>query len=86
MTNIQDAVDVPGELFALHGPGEVGRDTRASDAMFLVQQGRLTLAKAAQLAGMNLYDFMALCKAHRISTMDLTADEIASDLTRFGTR
>jgi hypothetical protein len=86
VTNIQDAVDVPGELLALHGPGEVGRDTRACDAMFLVQQGRLTLAKAAQLAGMNLYDFMALCKAHRISTMDLTADEIASDLTRFGTR
>ena len=46
---MQDAVDVPDELFALHGPREVGRDTRASDAMFLVQRGRLTLAKAATM-------------------------------------
>jgi predicted HTH domain antitoxin len=83
---MQVAVDLPNEFVAFHGPGEVERDMRASYAMFLVQQGRVTLSKAAQLAGMDIYDFMALCKAHRISTMDLTADEIAHDLTHFEPR
>jgi len=39
--------------------------------------------KAAELAGMNLYDFMSICKANRIPVIDITREELLEELSGF---
>jgi predicted HTH domain antitoxin len=40
----------------------------------------VTLAKAAEVADMSLYDFMALCKVSQIPVMDFSRDELEAEL------
>ena len=41
---------------------------------------RVTLSKAAQLAGLDIYEFMSVCKANQVPTMDISPDELAEEI------
>ena len=53
---------------------------RTSYALWLYQQERATLVKAAELAGVDLYDFMSICKANRAPVIDMTREELLEEL------
>lgn len=61
-------------------PAQVQQEAQASYALWLNQQGRVTLAKAAELAGLNLDDFMWPCKSSRVSVIDFSWDELLQEL------
>jgi len=44
---------------------------------------RVTLVMAAELAGINLYDFMAICKTNRVPVIDITREELLEEMTGF---
>jgi predicted HTH domain antitoxin len=44
---------------------------------------RVTLVKAAELAGISLYDFMSICKTNQIPVIDITRDELLEELAGF---
>lgn len=48
-----------------------------------VSKQRVTLAKAAELAKINLYDFMTLCKTNNIPIINITRDELLEELAGF---
>jgi len=56
---------------------------RASYALWLYQRERVTLAKAAEIAGVTLYDFMSLCKSNQIPVLDISRDELVAELAGF---
>ena len=58
----------------------VREELRQSYALWLFQRERVTLAKAAEVADMSLYDFMALCKASQIPVMDISREELTAEL------
>lgn len=79
---MQIAIDLPNDFVAFQAVPEIRQEMRASYAVWLYQRERITLAKAAELAGVDLYDFMSLCKANRIPVIDITRDELLEELAR----
>lgn len=80
---MQIAIDLPNDFVAFQAVPDIRQEVRTSYALWLYQRERVTLVKAAELAGVNLYDFMSICKANRIPVIDITRDELLEELTGF---
>jgi predicted HTH domain antitoxin len=62
---------------------DLKQEVRSSYALWLYQRGRVTLAKAAELAGISLYDFMSLCKSNQVPVIDMTREELLDEIAGF---
>jgi predicted HTH domain antitoxin len=82
-TLMQVAIDLPNDLVAFQGAASVGVEVRQSYALWLFLQERVTLAKAAEVAGLSLYQFMELCKANRTPVIDTSRQELETELAGF---
>jgi len=80
---MQVAIDLPNDLVAFQGVADTRQELRIAYALWLFQRGRVTLAKAAEVAGVSLHEFMSLCKTHRIPVMDMSRDELMAELAGF---
>ena len=52
----------------------------------MFQSGQLSRGAVCEFAEVDIYDFLAACKRHRINVMDTTADAIENDALRFQQR
>jgi predicted HTH domain antitoxin len=52
--------------------------------LWLFQRERVTLTKAAEIAGVSLYEFLNLCKSNQIPVIDMSRDELTAELEGFG--
>lgn len=77
---MQIAIDLPNDFVAFQAIHEIRQEVRTSYAMWLYQQSRVTLAKAAELAGVDLYDWMIICKTHQIPIIDISREELQAEL------
>jgi predicted HTH domain antitoxin len=77
---MQIAIDLPNDFVAFQGASQVQKEVRISYALWLYQQTRVTLSKAAQLAGLDIYDFMSVCKANQVPTIDISPEDLAQEL------
>ncbi|MFZ4525580.1 MAG: UPF0175 family protein [Chlorobium sp.] len=57
--------------------------TAQQEKCWLYQQRRVTLGKAAELAGCDIYDVMSICKTNRQPVIDMTRDELLEELNGF---
>ena len=57
------------------------RELRLSYALRLFKASEVTLAKAAELAGLDIYDFMSACKQERISVIHVAREELLEELS-----
>jgi predicted HTH domain antitoxin len=80
---MQIAIDLPNDFVAFQAVPEIKQEIRTSYALWLYQRERVTLVKAAELAGFNLYDFMAVCKTNRVPVIDITRDELLEEMNGF---
>jgi predicted HTH domain antitoxin len=80
---MQIAIDLPNDFVQFQTESDIQQEIRVSYAIWLFQHQRVTLSKAAELAGLNIYDFMVLCKANQVPVIDLTRDEIIEELNSF---
>jgi predicted HTH domain antitoxin len=80
---MQVAIDLPADFVQFQPTEHLQAEIRASYALWLYQRGRVTLVRAAQLAGLDAYEFMALCKLNRVAVIDLTRDDLLEDLAGF---
>ena len=46
----------------------------------LAANARVTLAKAAELAGFDIYDFMSACKQNGVAVIDISKEELLEEL------
>jgi predicted HTH domain antitoxin len=51
-----------------------------SHALKLFKSSEVTLSKAAELAGLDIYDFMNVCKQERIPVIDVTREELLEEM------
>jgi len=77
---MQISIEFPGDFIALQAKQQVQHEIRLSYALWLYKAGRVTIAKAAELASMDLYDFMKACKENQVPVIDLTRDELLEEL------
>jgi len=80
---MQIAIDLPNDFVAFQAVADIQQEVRSCYALWLCQRERVTLVRAAELAGLNLYDFMSLCKTNRIPVIDITRDELLEELAGF---
>lgn len=80
---MQIAIDLPNDFVAFQAMPEIRQEVRTSYALWLYQRARVTLAKAAELAGVDLYDFMCICKENQIPVIDISSEELQEELNGF---
>jgi predicted HTH domain antitoxin len=77
---MQIAVDLPNDFVMFQGEQTVQRDIRLTYALWLFKAELVTIAKAAQIAGLDIFDFMAACKDNRIPVIAIDRAELLADL------
>jgi len=77
---MQIAIEIPSDFAMLQSRSEICEEIRTAYALWLYRQERITLMKAAELACLDLYGFMNLCKIHRIPVIDLSREELLEEL------
>lgn len=80
---MQIAIELPNDFVQLQALPEIRAEVRASYALWLYQRERVTLVKAAELAGVTLLEFMQICKVNRTPVIDITREELLEDLSGF---
>ncbi len=79
---MQVAIDLPNDFVAFQTTADLHREIRVSYALWLYRHERVTLSKAAEVAGVSLYEFMKFCKSDRIPVIDLSQEELMAELGR----
>lgn len=77
---MQIAVELPNDFVAFQQVNDVQRDIRLSYALWLFKGAKVTIGKAAELAGLGIYDFMSACKDNQIPIADLGKQELIEEL------
>jgi predicted HTH domain antitoxin len=83
---MQIAIELPNDFVNFQGVAEIRQEVATSYALWLYQQGRVTLSKAAELAGVDVYDFMMTCKHNKVPVIDISRDELIAELSGFDQR
>ena len=71
---MQVSIELPTSFVTFESVAQIQQDMKLSYALMLFKMGKVSVAKAADLAGLNLYAFMHECKKHQISVMDESID------------
>ena len=77
---MQIAIDLPNDFVMFQGEQTVQRDIRLAYALWLFKAELVTISKAAKVAGLDIYDFMAACKDNRIPVIAVDRAELLADL------
>lgn len=81
---MQLAIDLPDAYVKMFDESKLKNQIRLSYALMLYRQEEVSISKAAEIAGMDLYDFMLECKRNSIPTLSTTPDELKSELETLG--
>ncbi len=57
-------------------PCSLLREIRLSYALWLFKQAKITLSKAAELAAMDIYSFIAECKKNEVPVINISKEEL----------
>ncbi len=77
---MQVVINLPNDFVEMQTVGVIEREMRVSYALALFKTARVTLSKAADLAGMNVYEFMKVCKENQIPVIDVAKEELLREL------
>ena len=77
---MQIAIDLPNDFVIFQGEQTVQRDIRLTYALWLFKAELVTIAKAAQIAGLDIFDFMASCKDNCIPVIAIDRAELLAEL------
>ena len=77
---MQIAINLPNEFVALQTIKDIEHDMRLSYALWLFKNSKVTLSKAAELAALDIYDFMSECKKNDVPVINITKEELLEEL------
>lgn len=83
---MQIAVELPSDFVTFRQSTEIQREMRLSYALWLFKSAKVTVGKAAELAGLDIYDFMSACKENQIPVIDLGKQDLIKELQGIATR
>lgn len=75
------AINLPNEFVFLQSVKDIEKDIRLSYALWLFKSEKVTLSKAAELATLDIYEFMAECKKNEVPVINISREELLSELS-----
>ena len=78
---MQIAIELPNDFVSFQSEPTIRKEIATSYALWLFQQERVTLAKASELAGVDLYDFMQICKDNHIPVLGVSRSDLLEELS-----
>ena len=76
---MQIAVNLPNAFVAFQSVAEIEKDIRISYSLWLFKNARAPLAKAAELANLDIYDFMSVCKQNDVAVIEISKEELLEE-------
>lgn len=80
---MQVAIDLPNDFVMMQTEQTIAKEMRLAYALALFEEGRVSMVKAAELAGLDIYGFLAACKSGRIEVIDTSRDELLREMRLF---
>jgi predicted HTH domain antitoxin len=77
---MQIAVELPNDFVVFQQSNNIQREMRLSYALWLFKNAKVTLGKAAELAGLDIYDFMSACKENQVPVVDMDKQALIEEL------
>jgi predicted HTH domain antitoxin len=77
---MQIAINLLNDFVCFQSAADIENDMRLSYALWLFKNARVTLAKAAEPAGLDIYDFMSACKQNEVAVIDISKEELLEEL------
>ena len=77
---MQITIDLPEPLIKFESIASIQADMKLSYALWLFKQQKVTLSKAAELAGLDMYSFMKLCHQNDVPVINLTPEALDAEL------
>ncbi len=77
---MQIAINLPSDFVEMQTVRVIEQEMRISYSLMLFKAERVTLSKAAQLAGITIYDFIKACKENQIPVIDITKEELLQEI------
>jgi predicted HTH domain antitoxin len=74
------SISLPQEFVVFEGVSKVQQEIKISYALWLFRHHRVTIAKAADLASMSIYEFMQRCHEEQIAVIDLDKESLLAEL------
>jgi predicted HTH domain antitoxin len=84
--SMQIAIELPNDFVAFQSQGQIQRDISLSYALWLFKNEQVTIAKAAELAGLNIYEFIDACKANQVPVINISREELLDELEVISSR
>lgn len=77
---MQVAIDLPSDFVQLRNAAQIAQELRLSYALRLFQHAEVSISKASELAGLDIYAFMDACKQEQIPVIDISEKELMDEL------
>ncbi len=77
------AIELPNSFVDFQAHTQIEHDMRLAYALWLFKGAKVTISKAAELAGLNIYDFIKACKENQVAVIDISKDELLQELKDF---
>jgi|CXWL01.1.fsa_nt_gi predicted HTH domain antitoxin len=80
---MQISFSLPDGQFVTETPEQAAQKIRVYAALGMYQAGELSIGAASELAGMDRYDFLELCKREGVALRVQTAEELEAEFGKF---
>lgn len=77
---MQISINLPKDFVDFQVSADIEKEMRLSYSLWLLKNARVTLSKAAELAGLDIYEFIAACKQNGVPVIDISKDELLEEL------
>lgn len=80
---MQIILEFPDTFVRFFSREQIQRELLLNNSLMLVKQGKMSISKAAQMAGLDLYDFLRECKQNQIAAIDYGIQDVKEELDSF---
>jgi predicted HTH domain antitoxin len=77
---MQIAIDLPNDFVSFQSVAVIEKDMRLSYSLWLFKNAKVNITKAAELAYLDIYDFMAACKKNQVPVIDISQQELLDEV------
>jgi len=76
-------IDIPDKFSYLGDHLKLKKEIKQNYALSLYRDEKISMSAAAEVAGMDLYEFMAECKRNNIPVISYSSEELDKELNNF---